>query len=49
MLAFDRLFLVLLLGQSLPVLAQRRNPDLTGVSSERGEPPKAMLLISGSR
>jgi hypothetical protein len=49
MFAFDRLFLVLLLGQSFPVLAQRRSPDLTGVSSGRGEPPKVMLLISGSR
>lgn len=49
MLAFDRLFLVLLLGQSLPVLAHRRSPDLTGVSSGRGEPPKAKLFMSGSR
>lgn len=50
MFAFVRRFLLLLLGQSLPVLAHRRSPDpFTGVSSGRGEPPKAMLFISGSR
>jgi hypothetical protein len=50
MFAFDLRFLLLLLGQSLPVLAHRRSPDpFTGVSSGRGDPPKARLLRSGCR
>lgn len=50
MFAFVRRFLLLLLGQSLPVLAHRRSPDpFTGVSSGRGDPLKSMLFRSGSR
>ena len=48
-LAFDLCFFLLLLGQSLPVLAHRRNPEpLTGVSNGRGDPGNSMLLNSGN-
>lgn len=42
-------FLLLLLGQSLPVLAHLRRPDpFTGVSNGRGEPWNTILLRSGN-